>query len=73
MNVNRTRYICLTIFRARLWVRGGVHTVNNQNTSAVRTLAPPTGVVYKHRINLLAPEFFFFFFFTPCIENVNNA
>jgi len=42
---------CLNVLRAHLGVRGLVHTVHNLTRFRISTLAPPTGIWYKHRIN----------------------
>jgi hypothetical protein len=39
------------MLRAHLGVRGGVHTVHNLTRVRISTLAPLTGILYKHRIN----------------------
>jgi hypothetical protein len=51
MDVNWTRYVCLNMSRAHLVVRGSVHTVRNLTRVGISTLAPPTGIWYKRRIN----------------------
>jgi len=49
--VKKSTYVRLNVLRAHLGVRGGVNTVHNLTRVRISTLAPPTAILYKHRIN----------------------